>query len=136
MKTATMTMLVLLVMALTPDYLINAQSSNYKNINSNSIAALNEGINSDNPGVRRSSIYMAGYYKIDEATDALKKQIKREKNPNTRILIALSLYYIGNPEGMEAVKNISENDSDMKVKRMSTAIYRIYIENCQTVSQR
>lgn len=79
---------------------------------------------------------MAGLYKIDEAVDALTGQLKNEKDANTRVLIALSLYNIGDPEGMEAVKDLSENDKDTKVKRMTTALYQDFIENFVNVSQR
>lgn len=136
MKTAATMLMVLLVLAMTISQEVNAQSSNYKNITPNSIATLKEGIHSENQGVRKSSIYMAGLYKVEEAVDALTDQLKDERDANTRVLIALSLYNIGDPKGMEAVKDLSENDQDMKVKRMSTALYRDFVVNNERISER
>ena len=135
MKNATL-ILVLSLLVLTCSFKINAQSSNYKNVTKNSIKTLEQGIKSENEGVRRSSIYMAGLYKIDEVVDVLVDQLHREKDSNTKILIALALYNIGNPKGMEAVKDLSAKDQDMRVKRMTTAIYRAYTENYEDISQR
>lgn len=118
---------VLLVIALNANIGLQAQSNKYKNVTQQSIETLKQGIKSDNPGLRKSSIYMAGLYKIDEAVDALTAQLSKEKNPGTRILIALSLYNIGDPEGMEAVKDLANRDGDKEVKRMSTVLYRDYV---------
>lgn len=136
MKTAATMLIVLLVVTMTIGSEVKAQSSNYKNITKNSIATLLDGIQSDNQGVRKSSIYMAGLYKIEETVDALIKGLKSEKDANIKVLIALSLYNIGDPKGMEAVKYLSENDQDTKVKRMSTALYNAFVENNLSISQR
>lgn len=126
MKTVT-TLVVLLVIALNADIGLQAQSNKYKNITQHSIETLKQGIKSDNPGLRKSSIYMAGLYKIDEAVDALTEQLAKEKSSGTKILIALALYNIGNPDGMEAVKELAKRDSDKEVKRMSTVLYREFV---------
>ena len=85
-----------------------------------------EGIKSDNDGVKRSSIYFIGYYKITEAEEALIEQLKKEQNPSNRILIALVLYELGSELGLLAVKNLASNDDNQKVKKMSTHIYNEY----------
>lgn len=136
MKTAATMLIGLLVVLMTMDSEVKAQSSNYNNITKNSIATLKDGIHSDNTGVRKSSIYMAGLYKIDEAVDALVEELKSEKDASTKVLIALSLYNIGDPKGMEAVKLLSENDTDAHVKRMSTALYNAFVEDSLSISQR
>ena len=87
------------------------------------------GIHSENDGVRRSSIYLAGYYRITEAEDALIDQLADEKNASTRILISLVLFELGSEKGMQEVKNISVSDGDAKVRRMATQIYNEYIVN-------
>ncbi len=136
MKTVTTILVVLSLLALTVSTDLKAQSNNYKNVTGNSIETLKGGIKSNNQGLRKSSIYMAGLYRIDEAVNVLTDQLKKEDDPGTKVLIALSLYNIGNPKGMEAVRDLSEKDQDAKVKRMSSIIYRTYIENCESVSQR
>lgn len=128
MKSVT-SLVVLLMVMLTASAGIQAQSSRYKNISASSLETLKEGIKSDNKGLKRSSIYMAGLYKIDEAVETLTGQLEREKDAGTRVLIALSLYNIGDPDGMEAVKKLSLRDSDLEVKRMSTALYREFADS-------
>lgn len=134
MKTTAAILMVLSIIAMTLSPELIAQSGNYKNINRNSIATLKEGIHSENLGVRKSSIYMAGLYKIEELVDALSDQLKTEKYPDAKILIALSLYNIGDTKGMDAVKDLSENDQDVKVKGISAEIYRAFVDSGQSIS--
>lgn len=87
------------------------------------------GINSHNDGLRKSSIYYAGKYKVVEAVETLSEQLEKEKDPGTRILIALSLYSIGSPEGMTVVLNSAKEDADPRVRRMCGEIYENYRMN-------
>ena len=97
--------------------------------NKHALENLAAGIHSENDGVRRSAIYLAGYYRITEAEDALIDQLKSEKNASTRILISLVLYELGSEEGLLEVKDLSLNDEDAKVRRMATQIYNEYLVN-------
>lgn len=128
MKSVT-TLVVLLVITLNAAAGLQAQSSQYKNITVNSIETLKQGIKSDNPGLRKSSIYMAGLYKINEAVETLTEQLSKEKNPGIKVLIALSLYNIGDSHGMDAVKELSVKDNNEEVKRMSTVLYREFADS-------
>ncbi len=107
------------------------QSNSIKDITAHKYALENliAGIHSENDGVRRNSIYFAGYYKIVEAEDALIAQLKEEKDSSTRILISLVLYELGSEEGLLEVKDLSLNDKDAKVRRMATQIYNEYLVN-------
>jgi len=107
------------------------QSNSIKDITAHKYALENliAGIHSENDGVRRNSIYFAGYYKIVETEDALIDQLKAEKNASTRILIALVLYELGSEEGLLEVKDLSLNDKNAKVRRMATQIYNEYLVN-------
>ena len=107
------------------------QSNSIKDITAHKYALENliAGIHSENDGVRRNSIYFAGYYKIVETEEALIAQLKEEKDPSTRILIALVLYEIGSEEGLLEVKDLSLNDENAKVRRMATQIYNEYLVN-------
>jgi HEAT repeat protein len=80
------------------------------------------GIETGNLGLRRSCIYFAGYYEIDELVEPLVKQLIKEPDSNTRILIALSLYKIGTKEAIKAIEELAKNDINPKVKKMGTAI--------------
>jgi HEAT repeat protein len=107
------------------------QSNSIKDITAHKYALENliAGIHSENDGVRRNSIYFAGYYKIVETEDALIAQLKKENDPSTRILIALVLYELGSEAGLSEVKDISLSDKDAKVRRMATQIYNEYLVN-------
>jgi HEAT repeat protein len=136
MKTASTTLAVLLVLFLAAGSGLKAQETSYKNVTPNSIETLKNGITSTNTGLRKSSIYMAGLYKINETVNLLTEELKNEKDPGTKVLIALSLYNIGNPKGMEAVKRLAETDNDLKVRRMSTALYKTYTGSAEDISER
>ncbi|MCZ7614550.1 MAG: hypothetical protein M5T52_13700 [Ignavibacteriaceae bacterium] len=84
----------------------HTQLNSIKDITAHKYALENliAGIHSENDGVRRNSIYFAGYYKILETEDALIDQLNNEKDPSTRILIALVLYELGSEEGLLEVK--------------------------------
>lgn len=88
-----------------------------------------KGIQSDNEGLKRSAIYFAGKYKITGAVDALIEQLDKETNPSNRILIALVLYKIGDPDGINAVKSLAKSDNNLKVRRMANEIYNAYMIN-------
>jgi len=80
------------------------------------------GIKSDNLGLRRSAIYLAGLYSLDEVVPVLVSQLEKENNSDVKILIALALYRMEDPEGMEAVEKLYRKDDNVRVKRMSKAI--------------
>jgi len=110
---------------------LNAQMTSISSITTNKYALKNltAGIKSDNEGVKRSSIYFAGKYKIAEAEPALIEQLGKEKNPSTRILIALVLFEMGSVDGLLEVRKLSKEDIDPKARHMSTYIYNEYLIN-------
>jgi hypothetical protein len=110
---------------------VYSQANSIKDITANKYALKNliAGIHSDNEGVKRNSIYFAGYYRVTETEDALISQLKKEENPSTRILISLVLYEIGSEKGLNEVKNLSQTDEDAKVRRMTKQIYEEYVIN-------
>ena len=108
---------------------INAQPNSIKEITNQQYALENlfDGIKSNNNGVKRSSIYFVGKYRISEAEELLIEQLESEPNPSNRILIALVLYKLGSNDGLEAVKNLAAKDNNIKVRIMSTHIYNEYL---------
>lgn len=101
-----------------------AQEPDSKNFafSKNEIGNLIMGITSDNPGLKKSSIYFAGKYQIEEVKEFLENELKTETDPNTKILIALSLFKIGDPQSIDFVEYLSKTESNRKVKNMFTAI--------------
>jgi HEAT repeat protein len=96
--------------------------------NKQAVENLKNGIKSDNNGLKRSSIYYAGFYRMTETVPALTEILKKESDPKTRILIALVLYKIGDGKGIDLVKEMSEKDSNKEVRRMCTCIYNAYLD--------
>jgi HEAT repeat protein len=95
--------------------------------NKNAVENLKAGIKSDNAGLKRSSIYFTGFYRISETVPVLTEQMKKESDPKTRILIALVLYKIGDKKSIDLVKEAALKDNNPEVRRMCTCIYDAYI---------
>lgn len=95
---------------------------------------LKSGINSENIGVRKSSVYFAGKYRIAEAVSYLVERLKKEDEASVRLRIAYSLYEIKDAEGMKAVKELSLKDNNVKVKRMSFNFYEEYLSESHTTA--
>lgn len=129
MKTTRLLTVVLLIAVLTG--LVYSQKNSIKDVTPNKHALENlvAGIHAENLGVKRSAIYFAGKYRIAETESVLIAQLKEEKDPSTRILIALVLYEMGSEKGLLEVKKLSLNDEDSKVRRMTFQIYNEYLVN-------
>jgi HEAT repeat protein len=97
--------------------------------NEHALDNLKAGINSENAGVRKSSIYFAGKYRIAEVAKTLVERLEKEEEPSIRLLIAYALYEMKDAEGMKAIKELSLNDKDLKVRRMSFNLYNEYLNN-------
>jgi HEAT repeat protein len=120
--------IVLALVMILPASFVLAQNNSIKDITAHKYALDNllAGIKSENEGVRRSSIYFAGKYKIAETEQALIDRLKNEPNPATRSLIAFVLYELGSEEGFAEVKKLALNDIDPNVRRMSIHLIREY----------
>ncbi len=60
------------------------------------------GIRSENEGVKYSSIYLAGKYKVSGTVDALIERLKIDDDLNCRFICAVSLIMIGEERGIKA----------------------------------
>lgn len=127
---------IILLWVIGVDFNLFPQSNSISDVTNNEYALenLKSGINSDNDGVRKSSIYFAGKYRIEEAVNCLVKRLEKEEEASVRLLLAYSLYEIKNPEGMNAVKELSIKDNDIKVKRMSSNLYKEYLNGNSTTA--
>lgn len=108
-----------------------AQTQSITDVTTNKYALKNliAGIQSENNGVKRSSIYFAGKYRIAEVEDVLINRLKKEEDASTRILIALVLYEMGSEEGLLVVRQLAENDDNERVRRMATHIFNEHLIN-------
>jgi hypothetical protein len=62
------------------------------------------GIESENAGLRKSAVYMAGIYKMNALVKTLMRQFSKEKDDDIKVMIALTLYMIGDERGIAAVE--------------------------------
>ena len=88
----------------------------------NGIANLVTGIKSDNLGLRKSAIYLAGLYGVSETVPALIDQLKKEENADVKVLTALVLFRLEDPKGIDAIEKLYRQDDNARVRRMSKAI--------------
>jgi len=107
-------------------------------VDTNSIKTLIKGINSQNSGLARSSIYLAGYYGFEWAVDPLINILNdSSKETNLRVLAAYSLYMIDNESGIQAVKDVSINDKNYILKGTCEFIYNKHInDDSQSITLR
>lgn len=88
------------------------------------IKNLTMGIESGNPGVKKTCIYLAGFYEIKELVKPLTEQLAKETNTGTKILIVLALYKIGDPNAEEAVRELVNKDVDPTVKNLGRTVIK------------
>lgn len=118
MKTLSVMMVVLMLLASTT----NTEAQRKYQFNKNSIESLRDGITSKNNGLRRSAIYMAGFYEVSEVANTLCDELKNEINPAVKVLIALALYKIGDENSLNMIENLSKTEKDDDTRRMMFAI--------------
>jgi hypothetical protein len=74
------------------------------------------GISSDNQGLKSSSIYYVGRYRLGEANGILLDELKKSKEENLSLLIAWSIYRIGDEGCVEELKKIAGNHTSKRLK--------------------
>lgn len=75
------------------------------------------GITSGNPGLKSSCIYFAGRYRLSGAGEMLVEELKKSDEEKLSLLIAWSLYRIGNEWCMDELKKIAEKHSSDKLRK-------------------
>lgn len=84
------------------------------------------GIKSNNDGLKKSCIYFAGKYHISETVQVLITELLNSNDVKMICLIARSLYEIGDPEGIAAVKELTRRSAEPKVKNFGHFIITAY----------
>ena len=92
-------------------------------LDQNAISNLKNAITSDNPGLRKSGIYLAGKHSVEEVSATLLEQLDKENVTELKILIMRVLYIIDEHDHMDDIYSIALNDENEKVRRMASAIY-------------
>ncbi|MGE5437770.1 MAG: HEAT repeat domain-containing protein [Syntrophothermus sp.] len=124
MKKTLTTLVLTLALTLTLGYM-NVLGQNTDRLHKNGIPNLKQAVQSENTGLKKSAIYMAGKYKIAEMVESLVNQLAKEDDDNVKVLIALSLYEIGDEKGIDAIQDLAYREG--RVKRMTEAlVYEYY----------
>ncbi len=86
------------------------------------IKSLAMGIKSDVIGLRRSCIYLAGYCGIKELVKPLAEQLAIESDNDTKLLIVLAIYKIGDTEAQKAIQELVNNEADPNMRNLVRAV--------------
>ena len=83
------------------------------------------GIQSDNYGLKMSSIYLAGKYKITDVSKELVKEMKASDNEEVCQMLVWSLYQIGDESCCKEMKAIIKNHPSEKIKSFCESMFMI-----------
>ena len=87
------------------------------------------GMRSDNEGLRKSSIYIAGFYNIQELVAPLIQILIGESDINIKVLAALALYKIGDSSGIKAISELQVQKELNTVNRIGKTILEKLVIN-------
>ncbi len=76
------------------------------------------GIQSDNYGLKMSCIYFAGKYLLNDANDCLIEEFKKADDATIAVIIAWSVYRIGDSESIANLNELAENHYSNEVKSL------------------
>ena len=94
-------------------------------LSADAMGNLRNAITSENPGLRKSGIYLAGKHTVKEVAGTLLEQLNNENDPELRILIMRVLYIIDENEYMDEIHQLALNEKNDKVRQMASAIYSV-----------
>ena len=100
----------------------NATKTQEGEIPERAIKSLAMGIGSDNIGLRRSCIYLSGYCGIKELVKPLTEQLAKETDTDTKLLIVLAIYKIGDAEAQKAILELANNNADPSIRDLVKAV--------------
>ena len=83
------------------------------------------GIHSDNFGLKMSSIYLAGKFKVTDLSKELVKEMKVSYNEELCQMLVWSLYQIGDESCCQEMRNIIENHPSERIKSFCESMYKI-----------
>ncbi len=116
--------------------LLLAEPNSNTNREENKINNLITALRSDNEGLMKSAVYLAGKYKIDAAVDELCFLYKNTTNQNTKYLIAISLYKIGTEKSFNAVTNLCCKDKNKKFRFIGNEIAKQYSDTTNYITKK
>ena len=105
-------------------------------LDEDTIGNLKNAITSDNPGLRKSGIYLAGKHAVKEVSETLVEQLDKENDPELKILILRVLFIIDENNNMDEIYRIAVSEENKRVKDMASALYSaIQINNSEKIAE-
>jgi hypothetical protein len=95
----------------------------------NMINNLEEGLKSENEGLRRSSIYLSAYYQIKELVNPLAENLEKVTDSKERVLLLLALYKIGGDDSYRIIQEYVMNGNDIEASRLAKSILNEFAAN-------
>jgi hypothetical protein len=83
------------------------------------------GAQSDNDGLKASCIYFIGKYRVLEANSQLIKEIGNTEDEDLKILIAWSIYRIGDGAGLAKLDQLAANSESQNLKSFCSNLHGI-----------
>jgi HEAT repeat protein len=103
----------LILVSLTTNFSVAQKNNEQINLNSNAKNNLIIALNSDNAGLKRSAVYFAGYYKIQETVESLADLLESSSTDmSLKTIAAYSLHQIGDDECLDALKEAADDGAD------------------------
>lgn len=114
-----------LILQLTISLLAFSQTSTDDKIElpKEAVANLLLGIQSDNYGLKTSSIYFAGKYKVIEAAQKLIKEINNSNDDDLSLMVAWSLFRIGDDSCCKELSKISNNHPSADLRAFCSKLH-------------
>ena len=91
----------------------------------NTVINLVSGIQSDNYGVKMSSIYLAGKYKIMKVSKNLVEEVQNSNDDELCQMLVWSLYQIGNDSCCKELQSIVKNHPSGKIRDFCANLHKI-----------
>jgi hypothetical protein len=98
-------------------------------IDANVLSNFINGINSENFGLCKCSIYLAGRYSLEGTVEPLINILNNNsKDCHTRVLAACALYKIGNTNGINAIRDAAQFECKGDLKEVCSLLYDEYLK--------
>ncbi len=127
MKTITTIFLIVVFFLGVPLSSIAKDGDDNKEVSGSTVSSLLNGLNSENIGLKGSSVYMLGELKVTSAVIPLMRLLHNDESEEIRISAALALYKIGTPMSIHAVKQASRFDDSERVAKLAHKFYSDYV---------
>jgi hypothetical protein len=137
MKNLKLTFAVLVMSLLFTSLLAGQESgkTEFKKMSETGITNLINGVKSDNPGLKKSSIFMAGKYNVVEMEDVLIAELKNQNDPEIKLLIATALHGMYSKKGMIALEDFAQDSSNPRLQKFAKLYIADFNKNHMPVAQ-